>query len=174
MGYIYIAQDATKPNKAKVGMTSKSPHKRISQTENPDYELFAFYEVADQKLKQTETTIHEILANEFQRIIHRSSNRQSEWFLCSPQQAKLRVLQHLALEIDKQVITKHKELAQLIAKQSKLHAEIAQFDCDKDSALESMTDEELNYLIKKNITINFSLDELLDEQSERNACNYHF
>ena len=63
MAYIYIAWDITKPNMAKIGMTEASDiQTRISQTENPDYELFKSYKVTDGAASTIEANIHNRLA----------------------------------------------------------------------------------------------------------------
>lgn len=87
MGYIYIAWDITKEDQSKLGMTTQQPHKRISQTENPDYELFEAYEIDDIELRQVEVELHRIMSQEFSRKRHKSTGRLSEWFICNPLKA---------------------------------------------------------------------------------------
>ena len=87
MGYIYIAWDITKEDQSKLGMTTQQPHKRISQTENPDYELFKAYEIDDVELRQVEVELHRIMSQKFSRKKHKSTGRFSEWFICNPSKA---------------------------------------------------------------------------------------
>lgn len=72
---------------SKLGMTTQQPHKRISQTENPDYELFNAYEVDDLELRQVEVELHRIMSQKFPRKRHKSTGRFSEWFICNPSKA---------------------------------------------------------------------------------------
>jgi hypothetical protein len=72
---------------SKLGMTTQQPHKRISQTENPDYELFNAYEVDDLELRQVEIELHRIMSQKFPRKKHKSTGRFSEWFICNPSKA---------------------------------------------------------------------------------------
>ncbi|MCL1125872.1 GIY-YIG nuclease family protein [Shewanella surugensis] len=85
MGCIYIAWDRNKENMSKVGMTTQMPHKRISQTENPDYELFKAYEIDDEELRYVEAELHNRISQKFTRKKHRSTGRFSEWFFCKPE-----------------------------------------------------------------------------------------
>jgi hypothetical protein len=85
LGYIYIAWDRSKENMSKVGMTTQMPHKRISQTENPDYELFKAYKVNDEELKYVEAELHRRISQKFIRKKHKSTGRFSEWFICKPE-----------------------------------------------------------------------------------------
>ena len=70
---------------SKVGMTTQMPHKRISQTENPDYELFKAYEINDEELRYVETELHNRMSQKFTRKKHKSTGRFSEWFICKPE-----------------------------------------------------------------------------------------
>ncbi|HDI3228311.1 TPA: GIY-YIG nuclease family protein [Vibrio cholerae] len=101
MGFIYIAWDRSKPNLSKVGMTEQTPENRISQTENPDYELYKAYKIAHADIRLVEKNLHTKLANKFNRRRHRSTSRKSEWFECSPLQAVEVISDYLLAELSK-------------------------------------------------------------------------
>jgi hypothetical protein len=87
MGYIYIAKDVTKLDKCKIGLTSGTGRKRVSQTENPDYVLHYEFRVPNDQLSKMEKIIHQHFEDRFKRLNHRSSGRKSEWFNCTPDKA---------------------------------------------------------------------------------------
>ncbi len=86
MGKIYVAWDTTKPNLAKVGMTTREAFVRVAEAENPDYVLFTSYEVDNQILEQTEQDIHSFLEQYFNRRKHKSYGGISEWFEGTPKE----------------------------------------------------------------------------------------
>lgn len=110
MGYIYIAWDITKEDQSKLGMTTQQPHKRISQTENPDYELFKAYEIDDVELRQVEFELHEIMSQKFPRKKHRSTGRFSEWFICKPSKAHELVSNFLKQKSNNDLKLKHESV----------------------------------------------------------------
>ena len=87
MSSIYIATDHTKPNMCKVGMTTRSVAIRMTETENPDYELHKSFEV-NADVRKIEVEVHNHLSLLYKRINHLASGRKSEWFICSVQQAE--------------------------------------------------------------------------------------
>lgn len=99
MGYIYIAWDRSKPELSKVGMTEQTPEKRISQTENPDYELYKAYKLERLDVRLVEKNIHEQLAKLCIRRKHKSTSRNSEWFECPPSKALEIVSDYLLAEL---------------------------------------------------------------------------
>ena len=85
MGKIYVAWDSTKPNLAKVGMTTREAFVRVAEAENPDYMLFDSFEVSNEVLEPTEKDIHEELSKHFTRRKHQSYDGLSEWFEGTPE-----------------------------------------------------------------------------------------
>ncbi|MFH4717259.1 GIY-YIG nuclease family protein [Vibrio alginolyticus] len=95
-GYIYIAWDVTKPNQCKIGKTTRSPSKRVSETTNPDYELYNLYNVGYTRLDFIEKDIHAKLKDSgIQQIAHRSTGMLSEWFTCTKEEADEFVAEYL-------------------------------------------------------------------------------
>lgn len=174
MGYIYIAWDVTKANQAKIGMTTGAPNSRISQTENPDYVLFSAYEVENNKLKTTEEAIHKNVSSKYIRKTHRSTNRLSEWFNCTPKQAQLLVIDYLINENNNNIKINESKIADIEDKNTKLKLDKERVNNEKELYLEEMTDAELDFLLDNNHTTDYELDELLEEKSERDSNNYFF
>jgi len=121
MGWIYIAHDTHKQRQCKVGKTTRAPYVRVSETENPDYELFHAWEVSDDALDQIEKDLHQQLAQRHKRILHRSSGRPSEHFECDAQEAQ-HFIEELLLKRDTNIKRQaEKEIAkQGVRKQRKL------------------------------------------------------
>ncbi|WP_210447449.1 GIY-YIG nuclease family protein [Vibrio crassostreae] len=86
MGKIYVAWDTTKPDLAKVGMTTRDAFVRVAEAENPDYMLFTSFDVDNELLEQTEKDIHSFLERHFSRRNHQSYGGVSEWFEGTPKQ----------------------------------------------------------------------------------------
>jgi hypothetical protein len=86
-GFIYIGGDRDKPFRAKVGKTQRNPNVRISETTNPDYYLYHYYEVPINKLSSSERFIHQLLSKRFTRVKFIKTDKHSEWFDCSTQEA---------------------------------------------------------------------------------------
>jgi hypothetical protein len=86
-GYIYIGGDRSKAQQTKVGKTIREPNKRISETTNPDYYLYHSYRVAAEDLSKVEKAIHKKISKSYKRIKFVHTNRNSEWFECSTQEA---------------------------------------------------------------------------------------
>ncbi|OBT12034.1 hypothetical protein A9264_15950 [Vibrio sp. UCD-FRSSP16_10] len=86
MGKIYVAWDTTKPDLAKVGMTTREAFVRVAEAENPDYMLFTSFDVDNELLEQTEKDIHSFLERHFSRRNHKSYGGVSEWFEGTPKQ----------------------------------------------------------------------------------------
>lgn len=86
-GYIYIGGDRSKPQQSKVGKTTRKPEKRVSETTNPDYYLYHSYRVPIEILSRAETAIHKRISKSHKRIKFVNTNRNSEWFECSTQEA---------------------------------------------------------------------------------------
>ncbi|EGR0582459.1 GIY-YIG nuclease family protein [Vibrio cholerae] len=87
MAYIYIAWDKNKPNICKIGKTKRSAQLRVSETENPDYQLYKSYNVLDDVVDRLEKDIHGYMSARVTRIKHQTTGRLSEWFNCSPTKA---------------------------------------------------------------------------------------
>ncbi|OEF07245.1 GIY-YIG nuclease family protein [Vibrio genomosp. F10] len=87
MAYIYIAWDSNKPSICKVGRTKRSAQLRISETENPDYQLYKSYNVSNDVVDELEKEIHAYMSSYVTRIKHQATGRLSEWFNCSPEKA---------------------------------------------------------------------------------------
>ncbi|WP_163937561.1 GIY-YIG nuclease family protein [Paraferrimonas sp. SM1919] len=86
MGKIYVAWDTTKPDLAKVGMTTRDAFVRVAETENPDYVLFTDFDVDNEHIEQTERDIHSFLERYFSRRHHKSYGGVSEWFEGTPKE----------------------------------------------------------------------------------------
>ncbi|MEZ8055638.1 GIY-YIG nuclease family protein [Vibrio atlanticus] len=103
MGWIYIAWDKSKPEISKVGKTVRDVKVRISETENPDYQLFKAYEISEHEVDQMERDIHNYLSLHITRKKHKSTGRLSEWFSCPPEKALELVsdfiIKHLSVQL---------------------------------------------------------------------------
>lgn len=99
MGCVYVAFDTTKPDRCKIGYSSREAKARIAEASNPDYKLFGH--VKSPHAKAIERLVHKIMeAAGIRRILHTSGGR-SEWFSFSAIEA-LRVVKcvtHVAAAI---------------------------------------------------------------------------
>ena len=98
-GCVYVAFDLTKPDRCKIGFSSREAAFRIAEASNPDYKFFG--KVKSPQAKAVERIAHKVMeAAGVQRLSHASGGR-SEWFSVSAKEA-LRVVKcvaHAALAI---------------------------------------------------------------------------
>jgi hypothetical protein len=145
MGQIYIAWDITKPTMAKVGKTTLEAEARISQTENPDYELFKSYPIYDVMLDHAEVTIHIAISRVYERKIHRSSGRPSEWFQCTPEQASIIVGEQIIMLLNAFIakLSKCKLKEERLERGRLSQIEAEQHQVDENYRLAKIEDERL-------------------------------
>ncbi|WP_394152042.1 GIY-YIG nuclease family protein [Vibrio maritimus] len=96
--YIYVGSDSREDSQCKVGMTTRSPRARESETTNPYYGIedsYALY-VSRHRLSKIESDIHLLLEGRYKRIKHRSTGAFSEWFRCSSSSASSVIEEYLA------------------------------------------------------------------------------
>jgi hypothetical protein len=86
--WIYVGVDLEKPGRAKIGMTTKGLDTRERSSRNTDYELLRAFKV---KHDVDEDTLHAIedgikaeLEQKFERRVHSSTGKKSEWFNGDP------------------------------------------------------------------------------------------
>lgn len=96
--FIYIGVDSRESNESKVGMTSRDPKARESETTNPYYSIETAYplNVSKVRLGKIESGIHSVLAKKYRRLKHTSTGKNSEWFSCSSAEARIVIENYLA------------------------------------------------------------------------------
>ncbi|MCZ4311628.1 GIY-YIG nuclease family protein [Vibrio atlanticus] len=95
--YIYIGVDSRESNESKVGMTTRNPKARESETTNPYYSIETAYPLYVNKvaLSKIEAAVHLLLTEKFGRIKHTATGKNSEWFSCSPAEARIIIENYL-------------------------------------------------------------------------------
>ena len=83
-GWVYICMDIYKPNKCKVGCTTRRLSKRVTETGNPDYAIVKAYRIIKEEVRAVEKYVHKILGSPQH---HFMKETKSEWFNYSPEQA---------------------------------------------------------------------------------------
>lgn len=103
--FIYIGRNTRESNESKVGMTSRSPKVRESETTNPYYSIETSYPlyVSKVRLRKIEADIHILLGEKYRRIKHAATGKNSEWFSCSPDEARV-VIESYLMKLPKTVI----------------------------------------------------------------------
>src|SRR5205823_4574600 len=79
------AVDESKPDRCKIGYSSRAAKLRIAEASNPDYCLFT--EILTRKAKAVEKAVHEVIEIAGVRRIEHKCGGRSEWFELSPQKA---------------------------------------------------------------------------------------
>ncbi|WP_330944128.1 GIY-YIG nuclease family protein [Vibrio diabolicus] len=80
-GWIYICVDPKDISICKIGMTKRELYARMTETTNPDYIVFAAYQVPEDEARAIEKYVHRDLSRfGIDRQSHRMTGRDSEWF----------------------------------------------------------------------------------------------
>lgn len=83
--WIYIGVDPERTHESKIGLTSNTLATRATGTQNTRYSLFyafkAKHDVGEDRLAEIEGAIIAALERQYERLIHRTTRRKSEWFV---------------------------------------------------------------------------------------------
>lgn len=166
-GYIYIAWDITKPNQCKVGKTTRPPSSRISETTNPDYELYHSFDVGYTRLDFIEQDIHaKLVKSGVKRRVHRSTGKPSEWFDYPKEQADEFIASYL-----ENAKSKEKQRLEAIAERQKANDERLFYQSQAKRAIEDFKRDHGTYI--QEVVSNYDkLDELRKIEYDK-ACSQY-
>jgi hypothetical protein len=119
--WIYIGCDVDKYNWSKIGMTTEGLHTRHRSPQNPDYCIYAAFEIIRGDVQYIEKNLlhHLEYQCELQRLPHISTSNDSECFRLNPEEMTWLVEQFIA---DK--------FGSCVTYENSLHGEMSRYRCD--------------------------------------------